>query len=194
VGLALQMQRSDQIVVAIFGDGAANEGVFHESLNMASLWKLPILYICENNQYGMSMPVQRAAARLPIAQRAEAYGMRWACIDGNNVLEVYETMRTAAQHARLGDGPVLVETNTYRYFGHSKSDRNLYRTKEEIEDWKRKDPIIRFRQQLYETGILSEARAEQIEQEANEILEQAVEFAEASPEPDIHTLTEFVYA
>lgn len=145
VGLALQMQRKDQIVLGIFGDGAANEGVFHESMNMAALWKLPILYVCENNQYGMSMPVDRASAKLPIAQRAEGYEMPWDCIDGNDLLTVYETMKNAVQHVRSGEGPVLIETLTYRYFGHSKSDRNLYRTKDEIEDWKQhKDPINRL--------------------------------------------------
>jgi pyruvate dehydrogenase E1 component alpha subunit len=194
VGLALQMQRRDQIVIGIFGDGAANEGVFHEALNMAALWKLPVLYICENNKYGMSIEDRRASARLPIAQRAEAYGMPWYCIDGNDVLTVYETMQRAAEHARRGDGPVLVEAQTYRYFGHSKSDRNLYRTKEEIEQWKKKDPLVSFRRQLVEAGLLTPAAAEQLEQAALAAIEAAVAFAEASPEPDPATLAEYVYA
>jgi pyruvate dehydrogenase E1 component alpha subunit len=194
VGLGLQMQRRDQIVVAIFGDGAANEGVFHEALNMAALWKLPILYVCENNKYGMSMDVARASARLPIAHRAEAYGMPWACIDGNDVLEVYRAMRDAGERARCGAGPVLVEAETYRYFGHSKSDRNLYRTKDEIEQWKHKDPITRFRSELQQAGLLEPAEVEAIEGAALETIERAVAFAEASPEPDPATLTEFVYA
>lgn len=195
VGLALQMQRRSEVVVAIFGDGAANEGIFHEAMNMAALWKLPVLYICENNKYGMSMDVERAVSKLPIAQRAEAYGMAWRCIDGNDLLEVYETMRWAADHARSGQGPVLVETITYRYFGHSKSDRNLYRTKEEIEMWKKtRDPIERFKRQLILAGMLDDTLAAQIDQEAENVIVKAVEFAEASPEPDVSTLLEFVYA
>ncbi len=143
VGLAVQMQKDPQLVLSLFGDGAANEGIFHESLNMAALWSLPVLFLCENNQYGMSMPVTRATARLPIAQRAAGYGMPGYFIDGNDVLTVYETIREAAAHVRSGAGPVLVEAVTYRYFGHSKSDRNLYRTKEEIDGWRDKDPITR---------------------------------------------------
>jgi TPP-dependent pyruvate/acetoin dehydrogenase alpha subunit len=194
VGLALQMQKRSQICVAIFGDGAANEGVFHEAMNMVALWKLPVLYICENNKYGMSMDVEKASAKLPIAQRADAYGMPWHCIDGNDVLQVYETMRLAAEQVRSGQ-PVLVETLTYRYFGHSKSDRNLYRTKEEIEDYRQnRDPIIRYRRRLVEAGLLDDQQADQIDQEALQNIENAAAFAEAAPGPDVSTLTEFVYA
>ncbi len=193
VGLALQMQKREQIVINIFGDGAANEGVFHEAMNMVALWKLPVLYICENNKYGMSMDIERAAAKLPIAQRAEAYGMPWYCIDGNDVLTVYETMKAAADSVRHGE-PVLVEAQTYRYFGHSKSDRNLYRSKDEIEDWREnRDPIKRFQLQLLEAGVLVEAQAKQIDEDALKGIEEAVAFAEASPEPDPSTLTEYVY-
>ena len=194
VGLALQMQRSEQIVVVVFGDGAANEGIFHESLNMAALWKLPVLFVCENNMYGMSMHVDRATAKLPIAQRADGYGMPWEYIDGNDLLLVYETMRTAVNHVRQGSGPVLVEAETYRYFGHSKSDRNLYRTKEEIAKWRELDPILRFRKSLIKSGFLTDERAEEIDQEALREIDAAVEFAESSPEPDVSTVEEFVYA
>lgn len=194
VGLALQMQRRDEIVIAIFGDGAANEGVFHEAMNMAALWKLPVLYVCENNQYGMSMGVSRASAKLPIAQRAEAYGMAWHCVDGNDPLEVCAAMREAAGHARRGDGPVLVEAQTYRYFGHSKSDRNLYRSKDEIEQWRQRDPIAGFKRRLLEAGVIAGALAEAIDQDALQVVERAAAFAEASPDPDPATLTDFVYA
>lgn len=194
VGLAIQMQKREQIVVNIFGDGAANEGVFHEALNMAALWRLPVLYICENNKYGMSMDIERAAAKLPLAQRAEAYGMPWYCIDGNDLLGVYGTMKIAADSVRHGQ-PVLVEAQTYRYFGHSKSDRNLYRSKDEIQDWREnRDPIKRFQSQLIGAGMLDEEGAAQIDNEALRIVEAAVAFAEASPDPDPSTLTEFVYA
>ncbi|RPH59297.1 MAG: thiamine pyrophosphate-dependent dehydrogenase E1 component subunit alpha [Chloroflexi bacterium] len=195
VGLALQMQRRQEIVITVFGDGASNEGVFHEALNMAALWKLPNLYVCENNKYGMSMDIANAAAKLPIAQRAEGYGIPWSYIDGNDLLTVYETMRDAVAHIRSGEGPVLVEAQTYRYFGHSKSDRNLYRTKEEIEDWRNtKDPIQRFRVELVEIGLLNEARIEEIDRETLKVIEAAVAFAESSPEPDPATVMEFVYA
>jgi len=195
VGLALKMKKSDGIVIAIFGDGASNEGVFHETLNMAELWKLPILYICENNKYGMSMDVERCVAKLPIAQRAEAYGIPWHCIDGNDVLLVYETVKKAVEYIRSGQGPVFIETQTYRYFGHSKSDRNLYRSKEEIENWREnKDPIKRFRQRLFELGLLTDAKNEIIENDALSVIEKAVAFAESSPDPDPSTVEDFVYA
>lgn len=195
VGLALQMQKKTEICICIFGDGAANEGVFHEAMNMVALWKLPVLYICENNKYGMSMDVERATAKLPIAQRADAYGIPWACVDGNDVVEVYEAMKIAADHVRSGKGPYFVETITYRYFGHSKSDRNLYRSKEEIEDWKEnRDPIIRFSRHLLQAEVLGESQVQEIDGEAEQIILKAVEFAEASPEPELSTLLEYVYA
>jgi pyruvate dehydrogenase E1 component alpha subunit len=161
---------------------------------MAALWKLPVLFVCENNLYGMSMHVNRATAKLPIAQRAEGYGIPWHYIDGNDLLLVFETMRDAVDHIRQGEGPVFVETETYRYFGHSKSDRNLYRTKEEIDEWRELDPILRFRSGLIKTGLLTDERAEQLDQEALQEIEAAVEFAESSPEPDVSTVEEFVYA
>lgn len=195
VGLALQMQRRKEICICIFGDGAANEGVFHEAMNMVALWKLPVLYICENNKYGMSMDVERATAKLPIAQRADAYGIPWACVDGNDVIGVYEAMKTATKHVRAGNGPYFVETLTYRYFGHSKSDRNLYRSKEEIEDWKQnRDPIMRFTKHLLESEVLGAEQAQAIDSQAEQVIVKAVEFAEASPEPDLSTLMEYVYA
>ena len=195
VGLAIQMQKLDLICISIFGDGASNEGVFHESLNMAALWKLPVLYICENNKYGMSMDIERVSAKLPIAQRAESYGIPWYCIDGNDLLTVYETVQNATESIRAGNGPVFIETQTYRYFGHSKSDRNLYRTKEEIEYWKTtKDPILCFGNNLMESGMISKTDTEDIEKEALITIEAAVEFANASPDPDPSTVTEYVYA
>jgi pyruvate dehydrogenase E1 component alpha subunit len=194
VGLALKLQEKENLVVDIFGDGAANEGIFHESLNMAALWELPILFICENNHYGMSMEVSRATAKLPIAQRAEGYGIPWKYIDGNDLMLVYETIQQAVAHIQSGKGPYFVEAETYRYFGHSKSDRNLYRTREEIDEWKRRDPILRLRQQMVDAGIMTEQAAEEIDQKALQLIEAAVAFAEAAPEPDPSTLLEYVYA
>jgi len=195
VGLALQMQKRKEICVCIFGDGASNEGVFHEAMNMVGLWKLPVLYVCENNKYGMSMDVERATAKLPIAQRADAYGIPWLCVDGNDVVEVYDAMKIASDHVRSGKGPYFVETITYRYFGHSKSDRNLYRSKEEIEDWKQnRDPIMRFTKHLLQSEILDESRAQEIDAQAEQVIVKAVEFAETSPEPELSSLMEYVYA
>jgi acetoin:2,6-dichlorophenolindophenol oxidoreductase subunit alpha len=195
VGLAIQMKKLDKLCLAIFGDGASNEGVFHETLNMAALWKLPVLYICENNKYGMSMDIERVSAKLPVAQRAEAYGIPWYYIDGNDILTVYETVLEAAKSIRAGNGPVFIETQTYRYFGHSKSDRNLYRSKDEIELWKTtKDPILRLGNSLIENGLATQAELEEFNQDALTIIEAAVEFADASPDPDPSTVTEYVYA
>ena len=195
VGLALKMQKRKEICVCIFGDGAANEGVFHEAMNMVSLWKLPVLYICENNKYGMSMDVARATSKLPIAQRADAYGIPWVCVDGNDVVEVYGAMKAAVEHVRSGAGPYFVEAITYRYFGHSKSDRNLYRSKEEIEDWKQnRDPIMRFTKHLLQAEVMDEGMAQEIDAQAEQVIVKAVEFAEASPEPDVSSLMEYVYA
>jgi len=193
-GLAVQMQKASQIVLGIFGDGSTNEGVFHESLNMAALWKLPVLFICENNKYGMSMDVEQVIAKLPIAQRADSYGIPWELVDGNDVVAVFDVMNKAVAHVRAGNGPYFVEAQTYRYFGHSKSDRNLYRTQEEIAAWREKDPILRFRAALREANLITEETADKLNEKANGVIESAVEFAENSPEPDVNTLTEYVYA
>ena len=212
VGLGLKMQRrgdlagsdlagfpqparsADRIILCFFGDGAANLGSFHESLNMAAIWKLPVVYVCENNQYAMSFPVTKAFAIERISDRAAAYGIPGVTVDGNDLLAVYEAVSRAVSRARAGEGPSLVENVTYRWRGHSKSDANRYRTREEIETWKGKCPIKRFRMRLIEEGELTEEQAAQIEQEAYAAIEAAVQFAEASPEPDLATIEEGVYA
>ncbi|RLC59175.1 MAG: pyruvate dehydrogenase (acetyl-transferring) E1 component subunit alpha [Chloroflexota bacterium] len=194
VGLSLKMQKRDQIILCFFGDGAANTGPFHESLNMAAIWKLPVVYVCENNQYAMSFSVKRAFAIEHISDRAAAYGMPGVTVDGNDLLAVYEAVSQAAKRAREGEGPTLVENVTYRWRGHSKSDANRYRTREEIEAWKKKCPIKRFRAHLIEEGVLTEEEADRIEQEAYAAIDAAVAFAEASPEPDLSTIEEGVYA
>jgi pyruvate dehydrogenase E1 component alpha subunit len=145
--------------------------------------------------YGMSMDIARAAAKLPIAQRAEGYGIPWYFIDGNDMLTVYEIMHDAAEFIRSGKGPVLVETQTYRYFGHSKSDRNLYRTKDEIESWRNtKDPIVRFQAELETNGFITTKKAEEINAEIIQLIDAAVAFAESAPEPDPSSVEEYVYA
>jgi len=194
VGLSLKMQKRDQIILCFFGDGAANLGPFHEALNMAAIWKLPVVYVCENNQYAMSFSVKRAFAIERISDRAAAYGMPGVTVDGNDLLAVYEAVRQAVKRAREGAGPSLIENVTYRWRGHSKSDANRYRTREEIEAWKQKCPIRRFRAYLIEEGALTDEEADRIEREAYAAIDAAVAFAEASPEPTLETIEEGVYA
>ena len=190
VGLSIKMRKTDQVVLTLFGDGAANEGAFHESLNMAAIWNLPIIYLCENNQYAMSMAFEKAFKIEQISDRAGAYGMPGVTIDGNDVIAVYKAVQTAAKHAREGNGPTLIEAITYRYRGHSKSDRQLYRTRDEVKSWMKKDPIQRFAKLLN----VSEEEFKKIEVQAKEEIRKAVEFAEASPEPDVATILEGIYA
>jgi pyruvate dehydrogenase E1 component alpha subunit len=194
VGLGLKLQKRDQVCLCFFGDGAANLGPFHESLNMAAIWTLPVVYVCENNQYAMSFSVKRAFAIERISDRAAAYGMPGETVDGNDLLAVYGAVRRAVARARAGEGPSLVETVTYRWRGHSKSDANRYRTREEIAAWKEKCPIERFRTRLVEEGAITEEEAKRIEQEAYAAIEDAAEFAESCPEPEVAAIEEGVYA
>ncbi len=194
VGLSMKIQKRDEIVLSFFGDGAANLGPFHEAMNMAAIWDLPVVYICENNQYAMSYSVDKAFAVDKISDRAAAYGMPGVTVDGNDVMAVYEAVSEAVQRARAGEGPSLIENVTYRWRGHSKSDANVYRTREEIQAWKEKDPITRFRKQLLDEEILTSEQADALIEEADAIIEDAVEFAESSPEPSLDAIEEGVYA
>ncbi len=194
VGLSIQLRRTQQVCVAFFGDGAANEGAFHESLNLAAIWNLPVVFVCENNQYAMSMPVKAAMRVAQISVRALAYGIPGTTVDGMDVLTVYRAAVAAITRARGGEGPALLECVTYRYKGHSKSDRQRYRTPEEVEGWRKRDPIARFRQVLADQRVLSPAEAERLEAEARAAIEEAVQFAATSPEPDPARLLEGVYA
>ncbi|WP_420961184.1 thiamine pyrophosphate-dependent dehydrogenase E1 component subunit alpha [Brucella sp. IR073] len=196
VGAALSMkkQKTGRVVVSWFGDGANNEGAFHEALNMASVWKLPVVFVCENNGYGMSTSTKRSTAVPNVADRAGAYAMPGVIVDGNNLSEVAEASHQAVERARAGDGPTLIECKTYRHRGHSKSDRNRYRTKEEIEDWiSNRDPIRRFEEELREYGIADLAAIEAIRTDVEREIAEAIEFAKASPAPEIASLTRDVY-
>ncbi len=190
VGLSIKMRKTDQVVLTLFGDGAANEGAFHESLNMAAIWDLPVIYLCENNQYAMSMAFERAFRIEQISERAAAYGMKGLTIDGNDVIAVRKAVLEAAERARKGNGPTLIEAITYRYKGHSKSDRQLYRTREEVKKWMAKDPIKRFAKLLK----VSDKEMKELEDKVKEDIRKAVEFAENSPEPDVSTILEGIYA
>lgn len=194
VGLSLKMRQTDEIVMGFFGDGAANQGAFHEALNMAAIWTLPVVYVCENNQYGMSMSTNRAFKIERIAQRADGYGMVGVTVDGNDVLEVHEAAAKAVDRARSGEGPTLLECVTYRWKGHSKSDQERYRTKDEIEAWKRRDPIKLFRERLVTEGLITDKEAAGVEEQASRTIAEAVEFAMSSAEPDLDTILEGVYA
>ncbi len=195
VGAALStvMQRIERVVVCFFGDGASNEGTFHEALNLASVWKLPVLFVCINNQYGMSMNVRRAMAVDDIAVRAAAYGMPGRSVDGNDAVAVYEAAREA-RAAVAGGGPTLLVLNTYRILGHSKSDAGLYRSREEVEAWKAKDPIRRMAALLCEKGVCTPEELAAMDAAAAETVQKALAFAEASPEPSIETVEDDVYA
>lgn len=194
VGLSIRLRKTDQVCLVLFGDGAANEGAFHESLNMASIWNLPVIYYCENNQYAMSMAVKRAFNVEHISERAAAYGIPGETVDGNDVLAVYDAVSRAAARARAGEGPTLVEALTYRWKGHSKSDRQAYRTREEVKAWQKRDPIPRFVKRAEQAGYLKEGDFKRLKEEAHARVEQALAFAEASPDPDVSTLMEGVYA
>ena len=194
VGLGIQMQHLDKVLLCFFGDGAVHEGAFHEALNLASLWELPVVFLCENNQYAMSISTRRALAVPEIAAHAASYNMPGRRVDGNDLLEVYDAVGKAADRARAGDGPSLVEAVTYRWRGHSKSDRQLYRTREEVQEWMAKDPIRRHAQHLTEAGILHHEEAQQIEREARALIEEAVQYAEESLEPQVEEILQGVYA
>ena len=190
VGMSIKMRKTDQVCVVIFGDGASNEGAFHESLNLSSIWKLPVIYVCENNQYAMSMDIRKSANVEDISQRACAYNIRGITVDGNDLAAVHDAIAQAAAECRAGQGPVLVECKTYRWRGHSKSDRQLYRTRDEVGEWQRRDPIPRYAQVLG----LTDDELEAARKDAQQVIEAAVVFAENSPEPDLAAVMEGVYA
>jgi pyruvate dehydrogenase E1 component alpha subunit len=194
VGLSLQMQELERVCLTFFGDGAANEGAFHESLNLASIWKLPVVYVCENNQYAMSMPVEDAFPIEQISKRAVSYDIPGVTVDGNNLFAVYTAVREAARRARAGEGPSLIESVTYRWRGHSKSDRQRYRTREEVKEWQQRDPIARLEKWLVEAGLYAEETVEAVGVEAQETIDESVEFAEAADDPDPESILEGVYA
>ncbi|AMY03858.1 pyruvate dehydrogenase (acetyl-transferring) E1 component subunit alpha [Mesorhizobium ciceri biovar biserrulae] len=196
VGAALssKMMKTGKVVVSFFGDGANNEGAFHEALNMAAVWKLPVIFVCENNGYGMSTSTARSTAVKNIAERAAAYSMPGVIVNGNIFSEVAEASHQAVARARAGEGPTLIESKTYRHRGHSKSDRNRYRTKEEIEDWmSNRDPITLFESELREFGFIDDKGIEAIRDAVAQEIAEGIEFAKASPSPDISETGNYVY-
>src|SRR5579883_2797747 len=192
--LSAKMRGSGQVCVCFFGEGGINQGTFHENANLASIWKLPVIYFCENNQYAMSMSVKRATAVADIASRAAAYDMPGVNVDGMDVLAVEEAVAKAVERARAGEGPSLIVATTYRFEGHNIGDPQPYRTKEEVEEWRKRDSIERFRQYLVKEGIATAAETEAIEKKVRQRIDDAVQFARESPEPELSSVEEDVYA
>ena len=171
--------------MCFFGDGAVDEGAFHESLNLASLWKLPVVFLCENNQYSMGMAVTKAWAVENLLPRAAAYNMPGELVDGMDVIAVYEAAKRAVERARQGEGPTLLEVKTYRFRGHSMTDPAYYRTREEEHEWRStRDPIGIFEKKLLEQSIATQAEFDENDGRATQVAEDAAEFAENSPNPD----------
>jgi pyruvate dehydrogenase E1 component alpha subunit len=196
VGLSIQVRATSQVCLVFFGDGAVNEGAFHEALNMASIWDLPVIYVCENNQYAMSTPVDYAFNIAQISNRAAAYGMPGQTIDGNDFFEVYLTVQAAVERARQGEGPSLIDAITYRIKGHSRSDRQAYRSRDEVRSWQEpeRDPIPRFASVLESAGVIAAGEQDALREEASGRVDAALEFVERSPDPDPDGMAGNVYA
>ncbi|UCH22511.1 MAG: thiamine pyrophosphate-dependent dehydrogenase E1 component subunit alpha, partial [Deltaproteobacteria bacterium] len=177
--LGIKIKKSNQVVVAFFSDGASNNGVFGESLNLASIYNLPVIYMLENNHYAVSTPVEYASACCEMVERSRAYGMPGVCLDGNDAVEVYLETKKAADRATNGEGPTLIEAKTYRHGGHHVNDPGLYMDQQDLAEWKARDPLVLLRQRI------SDEEARKIEAQADSELEAAVEFAQNSPEPSV---------
>lgn len=181
--LAAKMLKNGRVSVSFFGDGATNEGAWHEGLNAAAIWDLPVVFVCENNLYGASTPFKTVFKIDHIAQRASAYGIPGVIVDGNDVLAVFQAAGEAVERARSGNGPTLLECLTYRQCGHSRSDPRTYRSREEEEEWRKKDPIQNFREWIVENRPVEAGQVQRIDAEVEETLKEAIDYAEASPYP-----------
>ncbi len=194
IALAFKFQKSKRVAVSFFGDGACNEGSFHESLNMGAIWNLPVIYVCENNLYGASTSIRVAVKIRDLAERASSYGIPGVVVDGNEAISVYQATSKAVERARGGQGPTLIECKTYRRGGHSRSDACNYRDKEEEKMWLTRDPVVILRERLTKDGILTPEDSKQMEKEIEEELTQAIHFAENSPWPKPEEALEQVWA
>ena len=193
IALANQRLKNGRIVICFFGDGAVNEGEFHEALNLAAVWKLPVLFLCENNFYGMGTDIRRVSAVIEVYKRAAAYAMPSLQVDGMDVVEMYGETLKAANRVRAGDGPSFLEAITFRYRGHSMADPEAYRNRGETERWRELDPIITFRKKLTEDGVIDDGAFETLEAEIEEVVNDAVRYAEESPVPQLEELYRHVY-
>lgn len=193
-GLSAKLRKTDQVTVCFFGEGASNQGTFHESLNMASTWKLPVIFVCENNLYAMGTRQSRVMNIENVADRAAAYGIQGVATDGNDVLAVYKATSEAVEEARRGEGPTLIECKTYRHKGHSRVDPAKYRPKEEVQDWLRRDPIKNLKEYLAREYSLTDDELQSIEKEVATRIDEAVKFALESPYPKPEEALEDVYS
>ncbi|MFW6001157.1 MAG: thiamine pyrophosphate-dependent dehydrogenase E1 component subunit alpha [Halanaerobium sp.] len=197
-GITSQILDEDSVTVCFFGDGASNRGTFHEAINMASVWNLPVVFVCENNMYGISMPQYRADGRKgqnikDVSDRAVAYGISGVTVDGNDVMAVREAVVEAVKKARAGGGPSLVECKTYRHRGHFEGDPTVYRSDDEVEQWKKKDPIDRFVKVLKDQEMLDDEGYQELRDKVRGQIDEALQFAQDSPEPDVSEVTTDVY-
>jgi pyruvate dehydrogenase E1 component alpha subunit len=194
MALADQYQEQDGVTICMFGDGATNIGFFHEGVNLSKVWDLPVLWVCENNQYGMGTTLDRASATDQIRQKAEGYNMPNARIeDGMDIMKVREGVAPALEHVRSGKGPFFLEIVTYRFEGHSMGDPERYRDKDEVATWEKSDPIGIHNRYLIKEKIATKANLDKIEKDMAAEVEEAVEFAHASPEPELDTLYDYIY-
>lgn len=193
LGLALKYQKKDAVAMAIFGDGSTNAGAFHEALNMAAVWKLPVIFLCENNLYGMGTAVEYVSAVPQMATKAEGHGIPTAIVDGQDVLAMYEATKRAAEHCKSGKGPFFIEAMTYRFRGHSMADPETYRERDEIEKHRADDPIVLFREKLLHAKIAEQPEFDSIEETIEKQMEDAVAFADESDFPDPSTLHDHIY-
>jgi pyruvate dehydrogenase E1 component alpha subunit len=195
-GISIQNRGTDQVVACFFGDGASNQGTFHESMNLSALWRLPVIFICENNQYALSTPVKEAVSVPLISDRAKAYGIPGFHIDGNDIVGVYTKMKEATERARTGEGPVLLDCMTYRFFGHFTGDPGrgmTYRSKQEMDEWSTRCPIKTFRERLFQEKIMTEEMDKKIDANVKASIEEAVQFAMESPSPSPEEATQDIF-
>jgi 2-oxoisovalerate dehydrogenase E1 component len=194
-GYTFKLLRSERVSVAFFGDGAVNNGAFHEGLNMAAIWDLPVVFVCENNQYATEVPFATVARNPQVAERHAAYGLPGVAVDGNDVLAVYEAAAEAVRRARAGDGPTLLECKTYRTRSHAEGMRDAgYRTRDEIAEWKARCPIVRLKDRLLAEGVVSEEECVRVEDDVTATVADALRFATTSPWPDPATVLDHVYS
>jgi len=192
-GLSARLRGTDQVTVSFFGDGAANNGAFHEGVNLAAIWDLPVVYVCENNQYAESTP-SHTTARVSVADRAAAYGIPGVRVDGNDALAVYDAARAAIARARRGEGPTLIEAVTYRWYGHYIGDPAVYRSEAEVAEWKRRDPMEQIKEECVRRTAWDASRAVALEAAIDAEIEDAVAWARSLPDPDPSIAFEDVYA
>lgn len=191
--LASRVKKTDEVTLAFFGDAASNRGTFHEALNMAAAWKLPVVFVCENNLFGVSVDIRRVTSVADIAERAKAYNIPGVVVDGNDVFAVHAAVKAASARARAGQGPSLIECKTWRHRGHYEGDPQVYKSREETDAWKARDPIIRLRNEIVEGQMANAAEMDALEAQIKAEIEEAVEFAQNSPYPTPDQATTDVY-